>query len=140
MLQDRIAKTPGSFNILHFVEMKVLRSSLCCQVCGGPALSLFRTGYELELLIAGVPQLDFDDLEAVARYEGDYNQVKMCSRSAGNQRSTPPPHPGIPQARYMSWSSLVGGHDFLGQTALLPHSSISLNGNFIICRCTTPVP
>lgn len=39
------------------------------QVCGGPALSLFWTGFELELLIAGVPQLDFDDLQTVARYK-----------------------------------------------------------------------
>jgi ubiquitin-protein ligase E3 A len=44
------------------------------QVCGGPALSLFRTGEELELLISGVPQLDFEDLQTVASYQGDYNQ------------------------------------------------------------------
>lgn len=43
------------------------------QVCGGPALSLFRSE-ELELVICGTPQLNFEDLESVARYEGSYNQ------------------------------------------------------------------
>ena len=43
-------------------------------MCGGPALSLFQSGDELELLITGLPTLDFTDLQTVARYEGDYNQ------------------------------------------------------------------
>eukprot|EP00198_Chlamydomonas_reinhardtii_P006699 XP_001696035.1 predicted protein [Chlamydomonas reinhardtii] len=41
------------------------------RVCGGPALSLFRHE-ELELLICGLPHLDFGALEANARYEGGY--------------------------------------------------------------------
>lgn len=36
------------------------------QVCGGPALGLL-TPQELELLVAGLPHLDFNDLEAVAK-------------------------------------------------------------------------
>ncbi|GLI65760.1 hypothetical protein VaNZ11_009375 [Volvox africanus] len=43
------------------------------QVCGGPALSLFRHE-ELELLICGLPHLDFGALEANARYEGGYHR------------------------------------------------------------------
>ncbi len=39
------------------------------QVCNGPALGLF-TATELELLICGLPHLDFDALEAAAKYEG----------------------------------------------------------------------
>ena len=43
------------------------------QVCAGPALKMFRSD-ELELLICGLPDLNFEDLQAVARYEGGYNQ------------------------------------------------------------------
>lgn len=39
------------------------------QVCNGPALGLF-TAAELELLICGLPHLDFEALEAAAKYEG----------------------------------------------------------------------
>lgn len=42
------------------------------QVCGGPALSLFRPE-ELELLVAGQRQLDWEDLEDGAKYEGGYH-------------------------------------------------------------------
>ncbi|KAG2493890.1 hypothetical protein HYH03_007827 [Edaphochlamys debaryana] len=42
------------------------------QVCGGPALSLFRHE-ELELLVCGLPHLDFGALQANARYEGGYH-------------------------------------------------------------------
>ena len=45
----------------------------CLQVCGGPALRLFRSD-ELELLICGLPELNFEDLQSVARYDGGYNQ------------------------------------------------------------------
>jgi hypothetical protein len=38
-------------------------------VCGGPALTLF-TPAELELLVCGLPHLDFEALERVAKYEG----------------------------------------------------------------------
>lgn len=43
------------------------------QVCSGHTLKLF-TNDELELAICGTPQLNFEDLESVARYEGGYNQ------------------------------------------------------------------
>lgn len=43
------------------------------QVCGGPALTLFRPE-ELELLVCGLPHLDFEDLHSAARYDGGYNQ------------------------------------------------------------------
>eukprot|EP00959_Pyramimonas_sp_CCMP1952_P045660 953890-Pyramimonas_sp.AAC.1 len=42
------------------------------QVCGGPALSLFRYE-ELELLVCGLPHLDFAALQQVTRYEGGYS-------------------------------------------------------------------
>lgn len=50
------------------------RSPLSClrQVCGGPALSLFRYE-ELELLVCGLPHYNFAELEKAARYEGGYN-------------------------------------------------------------------
>ena len=41
-------------------------------VCGGLALSLFRYD-ELELLVCGLPHLDFTELEKKARYEGGYS-------------------------------------------------------------------
>lgn len=41
------------------------------KACGGRALDLFRHE-ELELLICGEPELDFHDLERVARYEDGY--------------------------------------------------------------------
>ncbi|CAG9461567.1 unnamed protein product [Pedinophyceae sp. YPF-701] len=42
------------------------------QVCGGPALSMFRPS-ELELLVCGLPHLDFEALERSTRYEGGYS-------------------------------------------------------------------
>ena len=42
------------------------------QVCGGPALQLFRFE-ELELLVCGLPHLDFLALEAVTQYDGGYD-------------------------------------------------------------------
>ncbi|KAK3233412.1 hypothetical protein CYMTET_56286, partial [Cymbomonas tetramitiformis] len=41
------------------------------QVCGGPALTLFRYE-ELELLVCGLPHLDFEALEKVTQYDGGY--------------------------------------------------------------------
>lgn len=40
-------------------------------MCGGPALSLLRPE-ELELLVCGLPHLDFAALESAARYDGGY--------------------------------------------------------------------
>ncbi|KAL6753460.1 hypothetical protein V8C86DRAFT_3019437 [Haematococcus lacustris] len=42
------------------------------QVCGGLALGLF-TAAELELLVAGLPHLDFEAMRQAARYEGGYH-------------------------------------------------------------------
>lgn len=42
------------------------------RVCGGPALTMF-TASELELLVCGLPHLDFDGLERAAKYEGGYD-------------------------------------------------------------------
>ncbi|KAK9831792.1 hypothetical protein WJX74_009408 [Apatococcus lobatus] len=42
------------------------------QVCGGPALSLFRYE-ELELLVCGLPHYNFAELEKAARYDGGYD-------------------------------------------------------------------
>lgn len=41
-------------------------------VAGGPALSLF-TPAELELLVCGLPHLDFEGLQNAAKYEGGYS-------------------------------------------------------------------
>ena len=43
------------------------------RVAGGPALTMFAPS-ELELLICGLPHLDFDALEKSARYEGGYSE------------------------------------------------------------------
>jgi len=43
------------------------------QVCGGVALSLFRHD-ELELLVCGLPHLDFGELQRGAKYEGGYSE------------------------------------------------------------------
>ncbi|KAG0575477.1 hypothetical protein KC19_5G006600 [Ceratodon purpureus] len=43
------------------------------QVCGGPALGLFRHE-ELELLICGLPHFDFDALERVTVYQNGYTK------------------------------------------------------------------
>eukprot|EP00879_Flechtneria_rotunda_P021024 GHRR01022146.1.p1 GENE.GHRR01022146.1~~GHRR01022146.1.p1 ORF type:complete len:434 (+),score=170.36 GHRR01022146.1:385-1686(+) len=42
------------------------------RVCGGPALSLFRYE-EVELLVEGLPHLNFHQLQAGARYEAGYS-------------------------------------------------------------------
>lgn len=41
------------------------------QVCGGLALNLFRYE-ELELLVCGLPHLDFAELKSATRYDGGY--------------------------------------------------------------------
>ena len=46
------------------------------QVCGGPALALFRWE-EIELLICGLPELDFGALERVTRYEGGFTEDSL---------------------------------------------------------------
>ena len=43
------------------------------QVCGGPALSLFRYE-ELELLVCGLPHYNFADLQKAAKYDGGYHE------------------------------------------------------------------
>lgn len=42
------------------------------QVCGGLALRLFRYD-ELELLVCGLPHLDFSGLKSAAQYEGGFS-------------------------------------------------------------------
>jgi hypothetical protein len=51
-----------------------------CKVCGGPALSLLRSE-ELELLLAGLPHLDFAALERGTRYEGGYSSSSVTVRA-----------------------------------------------------------
>ena len=43
------------------------------KVCGGPGLTLLLPR-ELELLVCGLPHLDFDALQASAKYEGGYTR------------------------------------------------------------------
>eukprot|EP00192_Tetraselmis_astigmatica_P000681 CAMPEP_0117695176 /NCGR_PEP_ID=MMETSP0804-20121206/27995_1 /TAXON_ID=1074897 /ORGANISM="Tetraselmis astigmatica, Strain CCMP880" /LENGTH=1085 /DNA_ID=CAMNT_0005509221 /DNA_START=121 /DNA_END=3379 /DNA_ORIENTATION=- len=49
------------------------------EVCGGPALRLFRHE-ELELLVCGLPHLDFEALESVTRYDGGYTKDSAAVR------------------------------------------------------------
>jgi HECT-domain (ubiquitin-transferase) len=42
------------------------------QVCGGPSLGMF-TPAELELLVCGLPHLDFPGLQAAAKYDGGFD-------------------------------------------------------------------
>ena len=59
----------------------ILSCRVRCQVCGGPALTLFRSE-ELKLLVCGLPHLDFEDLQTVARYSGGYNQQHSTIRAS----------------------------------------------------------
>lgn len=43
------------------------------RACGGEALKLFRP-FELELLICGIAELDFEALESTTRYEDGYTK------------------------------------------------------------------
>jgi hypothetical protein len=58
---------------LGLVREEIMRNHLMVllQVCGGPALSLFRFE-ELELLVCGLPHLDFAALQEVTKYDGGY--------------------------------------------------------------------
>lgn len=58
------------------------------QVCGGLALSLFRYD-ELELLVCGLPHLDFNELEKNARVGG------------GVRRGREPPYLGMSRGVYV---------------------------------------
>ena len=49
-------------------------------LCGGPAIHLF-SATELERLVCGNPLLDFDAMQANARYDGGYSpehRVGLC--------------------------------------------------------------
>lgn len=49
-------------------------------LCGGPAIHLF-SATELERLVCGNPLLDFDAMQANARYDGGYSpehRVSSC--------------------------------------------------------------
>ena len=47
-------------------------------LCGGPAIHLF-SATELERLVCGNPQLDFDRMQANARYDGGYSpEHRVC--------------------------------------------------------------
>ena len=43
------------------------------QVCDGPVLREMLRDDELELLVCGLPHLDFEALQAAARYEGGFS-------------------------------------------------------------------
>ncbi len=47
-------------------------NSMDMQVCGGLALRLFQYE-ELELLVCGLPHLDFAELKEAAQYDGGYH-------------------------------------------------------------------
>ena len=47
-------------------------------LCGGPAIHLF-SATELERLVCGNPLLDFDAMQANARYDGGYSPEHRVS-------------------------------------------------------------
>lgn len=49
-------------------------------LCGGPAIHLF-SATELERLVCGNPLLDFDAMQANARYDGGYSPEHRVSQS-----------------------------------------------------------
>ena len=51
------------------------------QVCDGPVLREMLRDDELELLVCGLPHLDFEALQAAARYEGGYSAEHPAVRS-----------------------------------------------------------
>ena len=65
----------------------------CAQVCGGYALSLFRPD-ELERLVCGLPHLDFQALQAAARYEAGFHRDHPCikARALAPHLAALPPH------------------------------------------------
>ena len=50
-------------------------------LCGGPAIHLF-SATELERLVCGNPLLDFDAMQANARYDGGYSPEHRVSLTA----------------------------------------------------------
>lgn len=50
-------------------------------LCGGPAIHLF-SATELERLVCGNPLLDFDAMQANARYDGGYSPEHRVSHSS----------------------------------------------------------
>lgn len=50
-------------------------------LCGGPAIHLF-SATELERLVCGNPLLDFDAMQANARYDGGYSPEHRVSPAA----------------------------------------------------------
>ena len=56
-------------------------------LCGGPAIHLF-SATELERLVCGNPLLDFDAMQANARYDGGYSAEHRVSPAANTQPSS----------------------------------------------------
>lgn len=59
-------------------------------LCGGPAIHLF-SATELERLVCGNPLLDFDAMQANARYDGGYSpehRVSLFASSTSNVHVT----------------------------------------------------
>ena len=56
-------------------------------LCGGPAIHLF-SATELERLVCGNPLLDFDAMQANARYDGGYSPEHRVRHSCALREST----------------------------------------------------
>jgi len=63
-------------------------------LCGGPAIHLF-SATELERLVCGNPLLDFDAMQANARYDGGYSPEHRV-RPQHNLITTPSSFLGMP--------------------------------------------
>ena len=57
-------------------------------LCGGPAIHLF-SATELERLVCGNPLLDFDAMQANARYDGGYSPEHRVSHSSALHGTIP---------------------------------------------------
>ena len=53
------------------------------QVCDGPVLREMLRDDELELLVCGLPHLDFEALQAAARYDGGFSAEHPLCRASG---------------------------------------------------------
>ena len=58
-----------------------MESVIDMQVCDGPVLRNMLRDDELELLVCGLPHLDFEALQAAARYEGGFSAEHPTVRS-----------------------------------------------------------
>ena len=63
----------GLSNVRLYWPCSLSRPPRDTQVCDGPVLREMLRDDELELLVCGLPHLDFEALQATARYDGGFS-------------------------------------------------------------------